>query len=98
MRLFENRPVAAVRCADFPVPQRTGDALRPPAGTETFVLIVTAQPFRWLAPTDYADSTPYARLTLNAAPSTAAWPRPWRRSPAAPMPCSAYPDHLLTER
>lgn len=67
VRLFENRAVTAGTLQDFP--RRTEPVMRfgPPAGTEQFVLIVTSQPFNWLAPTDYADATPYARLTLNAA-------------------------------
>jgi hypothetical protein len=65
MRLFENRPVQPG--VTTPFPDRTEPVMRfgPPAGAEQFVLVVTQQPFRWLAPADYADTTPYARLTLD---------------------------------
>ena len=65
MRLFENRPIAAGRLADFPT--RADPVIRfgQPAGAETCILIVTMHPFRGLAPTDFADNTPFARLTLD---------------------------------
>lgn len=65
MRLFENRALRPGAMADFP--NRTEPVIRfgPPAGAEQFVLIVTQQPFQWLAPADYADATPFARLRLD---------------------------------
>ncbi len=65
MRLFENRPLRPGETALFP--SRTEPVIRfgPPAGAEQFVLVTSQQPFRWLAPADYADQTPYARLTLD---------------------------------
>lgn len=65
MRLFENRLIRPGAATHFP--DRTEPVIRfsPPAGAEQFVLVATQQPLRWLAPTDYADTTPYARLTLD---------------------------------
>ena len=65
MRLFENRAVRPGAMVSFPDSCEPVMRFGPPAGTEQFVLVVTQQPFRWLAPTDYADSTPYARLALD---------------------------------
>lgn len=65
MRLFENRAVRPGVMTDFPNRNEPVMRFGPPAGTEQFVLIVTQQPFQWLAPADYADATPFARLRLD---------------------------------
>lgn len=65
MRMFENRAVRPGEISAFPGRMEPVMRFGPPAGAEQFVLVVTSQPFRWLAPADYADTTPYARLNLD---------------------------------
>lgn len=86
MRLFEHRAVWPGAPAQFP--DRTEPVIRfgLPAGAEQFVLVVSSQPLRWLAPADYADQTPFARLNLDrisfesrlAAALAAQPPRTWQ--------------------
>lgn len=65
MRLFENRAVRPGVAVQFPDRMEPVIRFGPPAGAEQFVLVVSTQPFRWLAPTDYAEQTPFARLNLD---------------------------------
>lgn len=65
MRLFESRPVRPGEITDFPSRAEPVIRFGAPAGAEEFILIVSSQPFRWLAPTDYADQTPFARLRFD---------------------------------
>lgn len=67
IRLFKGRPVAPSTLTDFPSHQEPVISFTAPAGTEHFVLIITRQSFGWLAATDFADTTLFARLTLDAA-------------------------------